>query len=149
MRRLLPLLLGMVPRLQALLFSRRALEGHVRLGALFTLMVLGGAPACACGWWGCSDAYGYRQPPLVYGYRAQLNARIPSRAELRAAPRIPGPDVGLEAPIMSSSGILQSAMPARGPSLFGSAPAAPTYYYSAPSVRGWQQRHRRPLVHSR
>ena len=97
MRRLLPLLLGMVSRLQALLVSRRALEGHVRLGALFTLMVLGGAPACACGWWGCSDADGYRQPSRVYGYRAQPSERIPS---------------------------------------LGSAPALPSYYYSAPSVRG-------------
>ena len=77
MRRLLPLLLGMVPRLQALLVSRRALEGHVRLGALFTLMLLGGAPACACGWWGCSDADGYRQPPRVYGYKGSAECAHP------------------------------------------------------------------------
>ena len=134
-------------RLQALVVMRpREAPGrHAKLGAVLAFMVLGGTPACACGWWGCSDGYGYRSPTRVYGYtnpRPSAPMRVPTRAQLRSAGPIPGGDVGLEAPIMSGSGILQSAMPARGPSLFGSAPAAPSYY-SAPSVRGWQQRRRR------
>jgi hypothetical protein len=133
--------------LQALVVmtSPKARRRHAGLGAALAFMVVGGTPACACGWWwwGCSDGYGYRQPTRVYGYAARRNPslRVPSRAELRGAGPIPGGDVGLQAPIMSSSGLLQSAMPARGPTLFG--PPAPGYYYNGTSVRGWQQRTRR------
>jgi hypothetical protein len=144
--RLRPSRLLPADRLQALVVMspREASGHHAKLGAVLAFMFLGGTPVCACGWWGCSDGYGYRQPTRVYGYaspRPSAPLRVPTRAQLRGAGPIPGGDVGLEAPIMSSSGILQSAMPARGPSLFGS-PAAPSYYYSAPSVRGWRQRRR-------
>jgi hypothetical protein len=117
----------------------------VKLGAVLAVLAFGATPACACGWWwGCSEGYGYRQPARVYGYTARRSApmRIPSRAELRGVPRIPGGDVGLQAPVLSSTGIMQSAMPARGPTLFGPAPGAPAYAYSGTSVRGWQRSRR-------
>jgi len=117
-------------------------DRNIKLSAILAFAVLGGPPAYTCGWWDCSDGYGYRNPARVYGYskqvRSKARVRALSREDLIGAAPPPQGDSGL-LPIgfLSASGIMGSALPGPGPSLFGSAPS----YHRTPSVRGWQRRY--------
>ena len=126
-------MLAIAPRL----FRRIAMQTAAPT-AVLAFAVFGGWPAHACGWWDCSYGYGFRQPTRVYGYyqsvRPSEPARVPSRLELLSAPPIPGGNASL----LLSPGV----MPGRGPTLLGPPPAAPRYYYRAPSVRKWHRRSR-------
>ena len=106
--------------------------------------------ASACDWWWvCGDqAYASRPPPLPRGYWSPPPRRgwaygysnpargygdtfaawpstsiPPSRWYERTAPPVPNADaVGLTMPITSKEGLFESALPAKGPSLFGPNP---------------------------
>jgi hypothetical protein len=78
-------------------------------------------------------SYGFTSPERVYGYpyAAWPSASIPPRRWYLGS-TLPGANtdaVGLTAPIASQQGLLESGLPAKGPSLFGpSAPPSWSYY---------------------
>jgi hypothetical protein len=126
---------------------------HLAVAALALGLGGGGPEAAACGWlWACPDRpHAYRDAPRGYygglGYRP--SRRLPtSRWYLGTAlPAGMTDTVGLTPPITNAQGLLYSALPARGPSLFGPDPGpaywgyangsyygSPAYgYYAAPS----------------
>jgi hypothetical protein len=129
------------------------------IAAAFVLTMAEAPQARACNWWwACADrpsvaratprahayrpwayggagwAYGYSNPARFYDpYAAWPSTSIPqSRWYTSTALQVPNAAaVGLTAPISSGPGLLESALPARGPSLFG--PPPPPSYYGSPS----------------
>jgi hypothetical protein len=118
-------------------------------------LLLGRPQAWACGWWewGCKEGgYGYRQPararrydgygysgfrraPRARGYYFNYPAGLPS-TYLRRNP-VSGPALpdagsgGLTAPYATADGLLETGLPARGPTLFGPpAPPPGSYGYN-------------------
>jgi hypothetical protein len=107
--------------------------------------------AAACGWlWACADRpstpYGYRGAPRDhrygdarpsgYGYRPSRRLSSSRWYLGTALPAGRTDTVGLMPPITSAQGMLYSALPARGPSLFGPDPAPPGWGYAYGSYYG-------------
>jgi hypothetical protein len=104
------------------------------------LLLLGGTPAAACGWWCGEDPAGNRRAFRGYGYYgyqafvpARRPVRLPSRAYLANTPPVPGGSTTMDPPgLMTTQGILESPVPGPGPTLLGG--GGPVYGYSNP---GW------------
>jgi hypothetical protein len=104
-----------------------------KLAAGLLLLLLGGTPAAACGWWCGEDRAGNRRAFRGYGYQAFVPARpparLPSRAYLANTPRVPGGSTTMDPPgLMTTQGILESPVPSPGPTLLGG--GGPVYGYS-------------------
>jgi hypothetical protein len=106
-------------------------------------------------WYG-SPWYGYDDttPGWAYGYvyATRPSATLPpSEWYVDSALMVPNSaSVGLTAPISSAPGLLESGLPARGPSLFGPSPPPPAWgyryghYYRPPSLYGYPSYGYRP-----
>ena len=115
------------------------------LAAGLIVVLVSAEPATACGLW-CGDEAGYRRPARVYGYRAPLPQRPAqrplSRAQVANTPPPPGGSTTLDPPgLMTTQGILDSPVPASGPTLFGPGSAVYGYsgYASPPRSRRWRR----------
>ena len=95
---------------------------ELKLAAGLLLLLLGGTPAAACGWWCGEDPAGHRRAFRGYGYYgyqafvpARRPVRLPSRAYLANTPPVPGGPTTLDPPgLMTTQGILESPVPSPG-----------------------------------
>jgi hypothetical protein len=136
--------------------SARRTRNGATLALALACLTLGGPQAWACNWLGCDDGRsgyrqparawrynGYRAPPRAYGYYGfNYYTGLPS-VYIRRSPRFPvsGPTLpdagstGLTAPVATAKGLMESGLPARGPTLLGP-PAPPAGYYGYNPVLG-------------
>jgi hypothetical protein len=130
--------------------SKMTRGDHAKLGVALAFVALSGMPAWACGWWDCRDGSGYRKQARAYGYyspgpRSGASGRITTRTGVWGAPPNINANSGLQAPgYLSYAGIMDSPMPGRGPSLFGSDTS-----YTYTSVRQGSRQYRRSVPRSR
>jgi hypothetical protein len=122
------------------------LKGQATLAIALLGMGAGTLPAAACGWWCKSEASHAGRISRSYAYQAYLPKRPAlrpvSRAQILAAPPVPGGPTTLDPPgLMTMQGILESPVPSTGPTLFGS--GAPQYAYGGMTSRGLRVRRAR------